>query len=118
MFKKLWRKLTTPKLTAKKALKILAPIPEEKWTTHTLEDQQFRMCALGHLNTHFGGNSHANVVTVDEFNDHVLEFMQLEHEKYANIADVNDSDTINGYTEDHPKKRVIHLLTDMQKAGF
>lgn len=46
------------------------------------------------------------------------EFLEKYHNEQENIISVNDHDNINGYNEDNPKDRAVHLLTEMVAAGY
>jgi hypothetical protein len=119
------------KLTAKRALELLSAIPNEDFLTEKFTDGIGKCCAIGHLvrlnsenpkdygmfntcDTFFGtvGNEAVNKFARTK----VATFLKEKHgitESNIDFASVNNFDSVNGYTQDNPKDRVIAMLTDM-----
>lgn len=116
------------KLTASKAKELLMPIPKEDWITGEFTDEIGKCCAIGHLTRLTSGNP-ANY-SIDNCRDFGKRkdllrsasnaFLQkhLGHATPYDLSIVNNEDDVNGYTEDNPKDRVMHLIEDMIKAGY
>jgi hypothetical protein len=117
--------MNTTELTASKALELLKDIPEEDFITKTFTDGQGKCCAIGHLQrltsqdpTDYSFRNCNEVIRVNPIRKISEEYITKVHSTFADIASVNNEDTVNGYNEDTPKKRVLHLLEDMIKAGY
>jgi hypothetical protein len=117
--------MQTTKLTASKAIELLKDIPEEDFITDRFTDKQGKCCAIGHLQrltsqnpTNYSQNNCSDRIEGDiriASNKYLTEAYNLS---YESIASVNNENTINGYNENTPKQRVLHLLEDMVKAGY
>lgn len=115
-------------MNAKQALELLLPIPKENFITGKFTDEESCCCAVGHLvrlssddpsdYSRENCNDTYNLTDVSHVRDK-SEFFLKEKYKISNadMATVNNYDGINGYNEDNPKDRVIHLLNDMIEAG-
>ncbi len=109
---------------AQKALRLLSEVPKDDFITGEFTDKNGKCCAIGHYvrltsdnpsdfsndNCHDMWNSDIRLLS----RDFCFETYKLE----ITIAGVNNEDTHNGYNEDNPKDRVIHLLTDMVAEGL
>lgn len=104
---------------AEEALRILEPIPEEKWCIGAFLDDHGRSCAIGHY-------MHKKHGSLD--NDGDLwggrtrcalrkSSMAYLNEGQLSIADVNNGNCID-YNQPTPKQRTLALLQDMIKAGY
>lgn len=107
---------------AEEALRILEPIPEEKWCTGSFLDDKGKRCAIGHY-------IHKKTGRVDNdgdlFGGHTkcairISSIEFLNEGQMSIADVNNGyfGTLHGYSQPTPKQRTIALLSDMIKAGY
>lgn len=115
---------------AQKALRLLSPIPADQWCTDKYSDGVNSCCARGHLNrltSPFDPNNYSrDSCGVGWGNTPILttavrEFFEKQYnikEFFELLAAVNDDNDIAIYTEETPKDRVIHLLTDMVAAGY
>lgn len=116
--------MNTTELTASKALELLKDIPEEDFITGSFTDEESKCCAIGHLQRLTSPNpkdfSFSNCR--DRFDSPIrnlsLKYIKSTYRVYYDISVVNNEDTVNGYNENTPKKRVLHLLEDMIKAGY
>lgn len=108
------------------ALELLSPIPEEKFITGVFTNRSDSCCALGHFHRLTSPNpkdySLWNCINPHEGLDLrsvTAKFLRKTHNTGGlDIAIVNNKPDVNGYTEEDPKSRVIHLLQDMVKAGY
>lgn len=112
---------------AQKALRLLSEVPEEDFIMGRFTDEVSKCCAIGHFvrltspnPTNFSFlNCSDNYSCSDKILRTISEsFLQRKNISDKNIATVNDSTEINGYTEPGIKDRVIHLLKDMIEAGY
>lgn len=111
-------------ITAKQALLILKPIPSELFTTNTFYNRETeKSCAIGWIRrklsketTEYGKAT--NYLIGQELFNSSIKFLEKYHNADKTIIQVNDTNEVNGYIEDNPKDRVVHLLTDMVKAGY
>lgn len=121
-------------MNAQQALDLLSPIPPEDFITITFSKKSVnKCCAIGHLvrltssdpddysitNCMDLHTEKENAQMVYKFRKATERYLEKVH-KVSNesIASVNNWDQTNGYNEDNPKDRVIHLLTDMVAAGY
>lgn len=119
-FKNLFNKGLTPQ----KALDLLTPIPKEDFTVqvwHKYDTEQ--CCTIGHLRrllsddpTNYRNASLSNEA-VDKLDRKVSKYLRKKYHCSSSIIVVNDFPTTNGFTEDNPKDRIIHLLTEMSKKS-
>lgn len=115
-------------MKAQQALDLLSPIPKEDFIESLYTDGKNKCCAIGHLcrltkdptDYHWSNCS-------EHYHDNVFKFARVSVEKflteqhnlaYKDLASINNWAIFNGYNEDNPKDRVVHLLTDMIKAGY
>ena len=115
---------------AQKAKRLLSPIPKENWTDkHGYTDNISRCCFLGHWNRlnsgypeDYSDRNCAFSVHTDEITKPIGEYIKkVVPERYMGtytVAAINDTDVVNGYTEDNPKDRCMHLLDDLIAAGY
>lgn len=100
---------------------IIEPIPEEKFITCIYGDYQGNSCFLGHIHRALDPTEDNFYGDGDGYGARQLTRKFLE-EKYglssSDGTSVNNYKGVNGYNEDTPKKRVMHLLKDMIKAGY
>ncbi len=108
------------------ALRILKPIPENKWTTGSYVDinNNQRCCALGHLNRKLFKRDYANEkeMAIREATCKYLKSIGIEA---GSIVHVNDGKPLTGkkksnklYSSIGPKQRVILFLKDAVAAGY
>lgn len=113
---------------AQEALTLLSAVPAERFQSDFFTDNVGKCCVIGHYNRlksldpndysqrlsdwteHSPGNALRNASAV--YLSKNLHFVNID------ISSVNNSESINGYTEPEIKDRVIHLLEDMVKAGY
>lgn len=115
----------TKETLAQKALRLLSEIPADKFITGDFSDGKGNCCALGHYKRLTSNNpddyskENCNDLTSRESKLRVLssQFLYKKHELVADLADVNNTEKVNGYVEADIKERVIHCLTDMVKEG-
>jgi hypothetical protein len=109
------------------AKELLLPIPGKDFIVHQFSDSHGKCCAIGHLvrlksedpldYKQFCGDGWKS--EVEEFARHqVGKYIRETHNESGCLARVNNRNTINGYTQDNPKDRVIALLNDMIKDGY
>lgn len=115
-------------MNATKAKELLLPIPKEDFIAELFTDGSAKCCGIGHLQRLTSGNP--NDYSTKNCSDHVDKappspireltkvFMKKQYNIKAGFENINNEPTINGYTEDNPKDRVMHLLDDMIKAGY
>lgn len=110
---------------AQRAYRLLSPIPAEQWITDQYTNNENACCAIGHYNRLNSKNP--NNYSIENCQENYLSadirviskrFIETRYRLYSDIATVNNSSTVNGYTEETPKERVLHLLTDMIAEGF
>jgi len=114
------------RLTTKRALQLLEGVPEEKFTTGAYTRQiEEKCCSLGHFSrltsinpNNFSYSNCSRPDIINRFADKTYKFIVEKYKERANLASVNDDKGVNGYIEETPKKRVIHLLKDMIAAGY
>ncbi len=96
---------------------ILAPIPEDQFIVGELIDYTTgKSCAIGHINKHIGGHP---LATDTGYGARSLTDSYLKGKGFnADIASVNNRPVVNGYTEETPKARVMHLVEDMIRDGY
>jgi hypothetical protein len=111
-------------MDAQEARNLLLPIPKEDFITFAFSNEIDKCCAIGHLQRLSSSDkddySFANCADnhSSPFRDLSYGYIKKTYGVHYSIASVNNSDTINGYNESHPKDRVIHLLDDMITAGY
>lgn len=113
---------------AEKMYRLLNPIPKENWITNKFTDEMGKCCFIGHYSRLISKNpSDYSDENCNDWYDYkqrgnarnlTLRFLQSIGYTNHNGASVNNVNNINGYTEDNPKDRVMHLLKDMIKAGY
>lgn len=120
---------TKPQETvAQEALRLLKDIPEEEFLIDTFSDEKSRCCVIGHYTRLKSTNPEdytyrncADFMVNSEhriFRNRSRDFMQSVHGDYQDISVVNNTRSVNGYTEETVKARVMHCLEDMVKAGY
>lgn len=114
---------------AQKLYRLLSSIPKDEWIINKFTDEVGKCCFIGHYARLVSGNpgdySTNNCSDWLEYPEKGLA-RNLTREFLISLgfgggysgADVNNINQINGYTEDNPKDRVMHLLKDMIKAGY
>lgn len=99
---------------------IIEPIPNEEFITGKFMNSRGQSCFLGHINRTISLSGDAN----EDFNgfgtrELTAKFLREIHgSNYLDGTHVNNWNDINGYNEDNPKDRVMHLVNDMIKAGY
>lgn len=112
---------------AKKAYRLLSPVPAENWLERRFTNTEDKCCFMGHYQrlTSLDPNDYSNYNCCDfahvqktiSLRETTRRFLWKKHKIACDGSDVNNEHT-NGYTEDNPKDRVMHLLQDMIKAGY
>lgn len=118
-------------LTASRAKELLLPIPEENFITGIFTDGESKCCVMGHLQRLTSDNPdsyqrenckdisfYGDLQDTTGFRRKTRHFLSERFGVYSDIAEVNNENTINGYTEESIKARVMHLLDDMIAAGY
>lgn len=135
-------------MKASKAIELLEPIPEDDFIVGRFTDYIDKCCVIGHLSRLVSANPDdysADNCSDGRRVRHGLEdrmeipapgkegvfdlritsrkFIQSTYPEYADdfnaeISGVNNDDGINGYNEPVIKDRVMHLLRDMDAAGY
>lgn len=106
---------------AQKALRLLEPIPEDRFMKGEFTDNMNSCCSVGHFNrlTSRNPEDYSNnncFMSTDGMSLYKASATYLNI-LIAPIVQVNDG-YISKYSEDTPKARVIHLLQDMIEAGY
>lgn len=114
--------------SAKDVKKLLAPIPENKWTIGEFTDGKEKCCFIGHYIRLTSDNpKNYSYTKCHDFGNNkrpynlrekTKEFLRRVHGIYEDGASVNNDAGINGYNEETPKARVMHLLDDMIDHGY
>lgn len=111
-----------PKITKAQQIKdILEPIPADMFITGEYGNKEGKSCALGFIHRKLspkGEEDYRGDKDGYGARDLTSKFLKEVHELNSNIASVNNSSSINGYTEPITKDRVMHLVNDMIKAGY
>jgi hypothetical protein len=103
---------------AKQIIRIIKPIPAEQFCVRRYENNIGQCCFLGHIHKHISGRPMGDFKGFGA-RELTEKFLTEKHELYGyDGADVNNDSNVNGYTEDNPKDRIMHLLNDMVKAGY
>lgn len=116
-------------LTAQQIKDLLSPIPKKEWMINKFSNGKNKCCFLGHLQRLHSNNPKDYSIkncgegffgqkirtNARELTEKALIEM---HGLYIDGAFVNNSPDYNGYTENNPKDRIMHLLDDMIKYGF
>lgn len=100
---------------------ILEPIPAENFITNSYGYSSGKHCSLGHINTFITGDERMAGTDCNGFGAQVIvdKFLREKHSiSNGHIVTVNDYNYVNGYNEDTPKERIMHLIEDMIKAGY
>ncbi len=116
-------------LTAQQIKDLLSSIPKEEWMEDRFSNDENKCCFLGHLQRLHSDNP--KDYTIKNCSEGVFSLKKRTnareltrkalikmHNLNIDGADVNNSPDYNGYTEDNPKDRIMHLLDDMIKHGF
>lgn len=96
---------------------IIQPIPETKFCVLDYQNNIGQCCFLGHIHKHINGNAYGDGNGFGA-RDLTKKFLKEKYNIQANGANVNNDTGVNGYNEATPKKRIMHLLTDMLEAGY
>lgn len=118
-----------PETEGEKIYRLLNSIPKDKWITGVYTNGIDKCCFVGHYTRLTSNNpkdfrmancetDNPQVVTMRRLVRKFLYDKQFSLYPYRGPTDVNDTLLVNGYTEDNPKDRVMHLLQDMIKAGY
>lgn len=113
---------------AQKMYRLLSPIPGENWMCDMFTDGKGKCCFIGHYQRLTHGNpDDYSTKNCTDWNSRAKpslarsltrRFLQdVLHIAYDG-SDVNNRASVNGYTENNPKDRIMHLLQDMIKAGY
>lgn len=102
---------------AQDMIDIIKPISDKKFCENTYINDSGQCCFLGHIHTHINGEALGDLEGYGA-RELTRKFIDEIHGINADGADVNNGPLINGYKEKNPKKRIMHLLTDMLEAGY
>lgn len=114
-------------MTAKDYLNLILPVPAERFITNYFTNTEDKCCILGHVTRLLNdpnSYSSANCFPIDESPADKLRtkssrFLYTKHNiSGKDIASVNNTPEVNGYTEPVIKDRVVHFLKDMVEAGY
>ncbi len=113
---------------AQKAFRLLSEVPQNDFIIGEFGDGIGKCCAIGHFQRLTSSNptdySNNNCCDNDRLKNDDLRtasnnFLRQKYGlKYSCIANVNNANKTNGYTEEIIKDRVIHLLKDMVAEGL
>lgn len=108
---------------AKHALRILEPIPADKWIVQNFSDDRGARCIIGHHTRLTSGDpSNYDSFNCTDWNETfrktTRKFLEEVHKVSTDAASVNNYSNINGYTEPEIKDRGMHLLRDMVEHGY
>lgn len=109
---------------AQKALRLLNGVPESQFIMGKFTDREGKCCAIGHYKRLTSNNpkDYSSLNCHDDFEsdlrEKTIQFIQEKHGLTKSIADVNNQQDINGYTQKTIKKRVVALLKQMVKEGY
>lgn len=108
------------------AYRLLKYVPAKNWIVDNFTDEKASCCAIGHYERLTSADpKDYSIRNCAEY--HAVSPIRLPTESaikkltgvsYMDIAAINNSPTINGYTEPLIKARVLHFLRDAIKAGF
>lgn len=112
-------------ISVEDAIIIVKAAPKDKWTTGVIHNQG-QSCFLGHLKrakkvkgTLSTGSLLQISPEIEEIDLKITHFVNKKHNlAICHSFTINDSDEVNGYNEEHPKDRMLHVLNDMKKAGI
>lgn len=112
-------------ITVSEAIKIVEAAPEYSWGVGSI-DFDGKCCFLGHLakargiNTEdLGTNKILSNPDIQAIDTKIVDFVYKTHSQdIVRCYTINDTTTVNGYNEDHPKARMLHVLRDMKEAGI
>lgn len=112
-------------MKASEAIVLLEPIPKEDFIEDKFTDSISKCCVIGHLTRLASNdpNDYSQSNCKDVSHRHSLRTLSrqflIQKDEFGDIVEVNNGIyTVNGYYEDNPKDRVMHLLKDMEAAGF
>ena len=95
----------------KQIKEIIEPIPVDQFCVGDYQNNEGQCCFLGHIHKHlFGhalGDGYGNGARLL-----TREFIKEVHRLHADGSDVNNKDTVNGYTEPIIKDRLMHMIED------
>lgn len=117
---------------AQQIIDIIEPIPAEKFITDAWGNHEGESCLMGHIHRKLNKTGKIlGIISINNPKDYhgdnngygarslTRKFLKERH-GLTDVTgiDVNDSPTINGYTEPVIKDRVMHMLKDMVEAGY
>lgn len=127
-------------MDATEAKQLLEPIPGENFVRGDFAKGNGQCCAIGHIvrlklkperednktcsdSTNLNPLSEEHEDTIKEIHefcrDRVSDFLLAKYGlTHVNLAGVNNSPTVNDYTQSSIKARVMDLLNDMVEAGY
>lgn len=126
-------------MKAAEAIKLLKPIPNKDFLTNKFSDGKGKCCVIGHLARLSSENPNDYSILnckdiVNCFGEKALpgkegvltirknsrKFVKPDKRTsvVVDITTVNNAPTIKAYPESTVKKRVMHLLKDMDAAGY
>lgn len=109
---------------AQKALRLLNAVPTTKFVIGDFTNYKGKCCAIGHYMRLTSGNPknyssencHDNYAS--DLRERTRDFIEKKHGLDKSIANVNNEENVNGYTQKTIKGRVINLLKQMVKEGY
>ena len=111
-------------ITVSEAIEIVKNAPEDTWCVLNL-NHKGKCCFLGHLAKarNIDLNQPLQRIqknpTILHIENKIVQFVKEKHnENISSAYVINDNRYINGYNENHPKLRMLHVLNDMKEAGI
>ncbi len=110
---------------AQEALRLLKEVPEDQWITDQYTDKIGKCCSLGHyarLKKGYKSYDMWNNYYEDSYTlrEKTQEFLAKKYNlnNEEDLSTVNNEPTVNGYTQESIKERVITCLSEMVAEGF
>lgn len=90
---------------------IIEPIPADQFCTGKYQNDSGQCCFLGHIEKALTGDAGSDG---DGFGarELTMKFLRDFHNIVADGSEVNNSPSINGYTEPEIKDRLMHMIED------
>ncbi len=102
---------------AQKALRLLNPIPANKFMVEAFSDEISKCCIIGHYKRLTSDNP--DDYSFENCSDNFLSDLRLKGLQFGvNIAGINNSPNCSKYNQKTAKARSIACLKDMIKAGY
>jgi len=108
------------------ALKVVEATKPEEWTIYQISNEHGQCCFLGHIAKSYGKNVEnmgtSNVLLIPEvekIDEKIVKYCEKKHNEHiAHSHNINDTLAVNGYNEEHPRDRMLHVLRDMKADGW